>query len=108
MNRALWERIAEEPDAGEEEEFDPPIPTRLAEIRVPTLLIVGDLDQSMTVESMAILGREIPNAETVVIHLFAERLDLFFQLVGVLASRNLLRGLRRCGRSGRRSSGCGI
>jgi 3-oxoadipate enol-lactonase len=68
MNTALWERIADEPDAGEEVEFDPPIPARLAEIRVPTLLIVGDLDQPMTVESMALLGQGIPHAETVVIH----------------------------------------
>jgi pimeloyl-ACP methyl ester carboxylesterase len=67
MNTALWERIAREPDAGEEAEFAPPIRERLGEIGVPTLLIVGNLDQPYIVGSMERLAATIPGAETVVI-----------------------------------------
>jgi len=67
MNTALWERIAREPDAGEEAGFSPPVPDRLAELRVPTLLIRGDLDQSHILSSMDHLGVAIPGAESVTI-----------------------------------------
>jgi pimeloyl-ACP methyl ester carboxylesterase len=67
MNAALWERIAREPDAGEETEFTPPVQERLGEIRVPTLLIAGDLDQPYIVGSMERLAATIPDAEMAVI-----------------------------------------
>jgi pimeloyl-ACP methyl ester carboxylesterase len=67
MNTALWERIAREPDAGEEAEFSPPVRDRLAEIRDPTLLITGDLDQSHILSSMNRLAAAISNAESVTI-----------------------------------------
>ncbi len=67
MNTALWERIAREPDAGEEEDFAPPVKDRLADVRVPTLLITGDLDQSHILTSMDRLAAAIPGAESVTI-----------------------------------------
>ncbi|HEY7036021.1 MAG TPA: alpha/beta fold hydrolase [Thermomicrobiales bacterium] len=67
MNAPLWERIADEPDAGEEAEFAPPVHERLGEVRVPTLLIVGELDQPYIVGSMERLATTIPGAETVVV-----------------------------------------
>ena len=67
MNTALWKRIAQVPDAGEEDEFVPPVRDRLGEIRVPTLLTVGDLDQPYILTSMERLVATIPQAETVTI-----------------------------------------
>ena len=46
----------------------PETPTvdRLAEIKVPTLVIVGDLDQPETVASADLLEGRLPNAQKVV------------------------------------------
>lgn len=95
MNMALWARIERELDAGTELDFNPPILARLAEICVPTMLIGGDLDQSMIVESMAILGERIQHAESVVIdgtaHLPSmERPDEFNRLVLAFLERHRL------------------
>jgi pimeloyl-ACP methyl ester carboxylesterase len=95
MNTALWDRIAREPDAGEEEEFVPPARERLAEIRVPTLLIVGDLDQPHVVDSMERLAATIAGAETAVIrgtaHLPSmERPDEFNRVVLEFLERHRL------------------
>jgi 3-oxoadipate enol-lactonase len=53
-------------DHGSEEpvpdRLEPPAVHRLGEIRVPTLVMVGDLDESATVESSRRLARDIPNA----------------------------------------------
>ncbi len=53
-------------DHGSEEpqpdRLDPPAVHRLGEITVPTLVMVGDLDESATVESSRRLARDIPNA----------------------------------------------
>lgn len=65
MNAMLWERIAREPDAGEEAPFEPPFQTRFAEIDGPALLITGDLDQPEVVSSMDILATALPYAENV-------------------------------------------
>jgi 3-oxoadipate enol-lactonase len=95
MNTALWERVAREPDAGEEEEFAPPVRDRLGEIGVPTLLIVGDLDQPHIVGSMERLAASIPGAETVVMrgtaHLPSmERPEEFNRAVEEFLNRNNL------------------
>jgi 3-oxoadipate enol-lactonase len=95
MNTALWERIAREPDAGEEEDFSPPITERLAEIRVPTLLIAGNLDQSHILASLERLAATIPGAESVTIrgtaHLPSmERPDEFNRAVIDFLSRHNL------------------
>lgn len=50
-----------------ERDIDPPISTRLGEISVPALVIVGDLDQPMMLESADIFVRDIPNAHKAVI-----------------------------------------
>lgn len=67
MNTGLWESIAGVSDPGEEEEFAPPVRDRLDEVRVPTLLVTGDLDQPYIVTSMERLAAAIPGAEAVIV-----------------------------------------
>ncbi len=47
--------------------LQPPATERLHNIRVPTLIVVGDLDQPDVIESAALLEAEIPGARKVVI-----------------------------------------
>jgi 2-hydroxy-6-oxonona-2,4-dienedioate hydrolase len=51
---------------GDERQPETPAVERLAEIRVPTLVIVGDLDQPETVASANLLEERLPNARKVV------------------------------------------
>lgn len=46
--------------------LEPPAIERLGEIRVPTLVIVGDLDFSDTIAAMDVLAQGVPNARQVV------------------------------------------
>ncbi|MDQ6661367.1 MAG: alpha/beta hydrolase, partial [Chloroflexota bacterium] len=55
------------PDEAEEISLEPPANTRLAEIRVPTLLIVGDYDIPDKQRIVEYLATEIPHAQKVVI-----------------------------------------
>ncbi len=50
------------PEGIEEEELQPPAITRLAEVRAPMLIIVGDLDLPEKLELAAQLASDIPNA----------------------------------------------
>jgi 3-oxoadipate enol-lactonase len=77
-------------DHGSEEpqpdRLEPPAVHRLGEITVPTLVMVGDLDESATVESSRRLARDIPNArlelfEGVAHMVNLERPERFTQLV---------------------------
>lgn len=49
-------------ETAEERELDPPVVERLDEIRVPTLVVVGELDQLDAVASAATLAEGIPDA----------------------------------------------
>ena len=55
------------PEGAEEIELQPPALTRLAEIRVPTLIIVGDYDVPDMLELAQRLSEQIPNAQRVII-----------------------------------------
>lgn len=55
------------PDTTEENSLEPPAITRLAEIRVPTLLIIGDYDLPTKQRQVERLAEEIPQAQLVVI-----------------------------------------
>jgi 3-oxoadipate enol-lactonase len=44
---------------GEEESFTPPAITRLSEIRVPTLVLVGEVDSPVTIEGGKIMAQQI-------------------------------------------------
>lgn len=59
MNRAAWERAD---DDAEIVQLDPPAQTRLPDIRVPTLIVVGDRDIPDVQETADLLQREIPGA----------------------------------------------
>lgn len=64
MNAAIFARI-DEVDAAEERELDPPVVDRLTEISVPTLIVVGMLDQPDAIASAETLVASIPNATLV-------------------------------------------
>jgi 3-oxoadipate enol-lactonase len=64
MNRAAWEHT--EVDI-ENIELDPPARDRLAEMRVPTLIVVGDLDVPDVQATAELLHREIRGAQRVTI-----------------------------------------
>jgi pimeloyl-ACP methyl ester carboxylesterase len=49
---------------GEEEKLEPPAANRLAEITVPTLLIIGDLDIPASHRRFEWLTNQIPHAQT--------------------------------------------
>jgi pimeloyl-ACP methyl ester carboxylesterase len=55
------------PEGAEERELQPPACTRLADIRVPTLIIVGDYDLPDKLVSAQQLSEQIPNAQQVII-----------------------------------------
>ena len=55
------------PDTGEEQKLDPPAIDRLADIRVPTLVLVGDQDQPSTVAAADLLAERIAGARKAVI-----------------------------------------
>ena len=61
MNAAIFAR-ADEQDAAEEQELEPPAVERLSEIRVPVLVVVGELDQPDAMVSADTLVAGIPNA----------------------------------------------
>lgn len=68
MNRRCWEReVADAHVGATEEPLDPPACTRLAEIAVPTLIMVGDLDLPDVQASVDALAAGIQGAERVVI-----------------------------------------
>lgn len=74
------------PDAGPEEPFDPPASARLGEVRCPTLVLVGELDQSAILKVADRLEAGIPGSRKVVIEGTAhapsmERPDEFNRLV---------------------------
>jgi 3-oxoadipate enol-lactonase len=71
---------------GQEQKTEPPAAARLAEVRAPTLVIIGDLDAPITLSSGEALAAGIPGARRVVIagtaHLpNMEQPELFNQLV---------------------------
>ena len=66
MNAALFARIDEQ-EAAEEQELDPEALGRLPEIQVPTLIIVGELDQLDAMVSADALVAGIPGARKVTI-----------------------------------------
>lgn len=55
------------PEGADEQELQPPAITRLAEVHVPTLIIVGDLDLPEKLELTAHLARSIPGARSEII-----------------------------------------
>jgi 3-oxoadipate enol-lactonase len=55
------------PEGAEEQSLEPPARRRLAEIRVPTLVMVGDYDLPEKQELAALLAERIPGAQQVVI-----------------------------------------
>jgi 3-oxoadipate enol-lactonase len=55
-----------ENERAEEREADPSVKDRLAEIAIPTLVIVGDLDQPHVIESADLFVRDISGARKVV------------------------------------------
>ena len=61
MNAKIFARVAEQ-ELAEELDLDPPANQRLHEIRVPTMVIVGDLDISDTLSSAENLVASIPNS----------------------------------------------
>ncbi len=65
MNRELYDRDAEI-NAIEWQEAAQPAAGRLEELRVPTLVIVGDCDQPVIVATAEALGARVPGAQLVV------------------------------------------
>jgi pimeloyl-ACP methyl ester carboxylesterase len=55
-------------DSGSEQPLEPPAVNRLDEIRVPTLVIVGDLDTPKTLAAADLLAEKISGARKVVIN----------------------------------------
>jgi pimeloyl-ACP methyl ester carboxylesterase len=66
MNREAYRDHADEPLDGAQP-LDPPATGRLADVRVPTLAIVGDLDTSGTLASAHRIAAEVPHARLVVL-----------------------------------------
>ena len=80
---ALWKAVSE---------FD--VSTRLGEIRVPTLIIVGDLDRGTPVAAARQLHESIPESQLAIIRDVAhftmlERPDLVNQHINALLDRVL-------------------
>jgi pimeloyl-ACP methyl ester carboxylesterase len=65
MIRRIWVRAAAGEELGAPIELDPPRLERLGEVRVPTLLVVGDRDVPDIAESMQALAKGIPQAKLV-------------------------------------------
>jgi 3-oxoadipate enol-lactonase len=72
-------------DLGDEQPLDPPAIGRLHDIHVPTLVIIGELDQPRILEQCAYIAQGIPHAETATLptaHLPSmERPDEFNRIV---------------------------
>ncbi|MEZ4726788.1 MAG: hypothetical protein R3E79_06605 [Caldilineaceae bacterium] len=51
---------------GEPQPLDPPAVARLHELLAPTLLLVGDLDQSRVLDAIALLDAHLPQVRKVV------------------------------------------
>lgn len=64
MNRAVWEHSASDVEIIE---LDPPARSRLADIRAPTLVVVGELDVPDVRATADLLERQIPGARRVTI-----------------------------------------
>lgn len=60
MNLASFKKYS---DGNKPQRLDPPAIGRLGEIRVPTLVMIGDGDQPAVIEKSQQLAREIPHAE---------------------------------------------
>jgi 3-oxoadipate enol-lactonase len=67
MIRLTWQRVAAGDELGEQTSLDPPRTERLGEVRVPTLLVVGDRDLPDIPESIDMLAAGIPGARKVLI-----------------------------------------
>ena len=65
--RALNRPLLAQPDETEPERLDPPAVERLANVAVPTLVIVGDADQPDILAGADVLAREIPGARKAVV-----------------------------------------
>ena len=65
MNTIALENEALE--LGENEPLDPPAFAQLEQIQVPTLVIIGDLDQPSMQRAAAVMADRIPGAQRVVI-----------------------------------------
>ena len=90
MNTAIFAQL-DEIEAADERELDPPIVERLDEISVPTLIVVGELDQPDAIASANVLASGIGNARlqtmTGVAHLPSmERPHEFNQIVRAFIS----------------------
>lgn len=81
-------------DLGEEQPLEPPAINRLHDIHVPTLVIIGELDQPRPLAACEVIAQGIPHAETVTLpaaHLpNMERPDEFNQIVQAFLRRSLL------------------
>jgi pimeloyl-ACP methyl ester carboxylesterase len=60
--------LRNEPHLGEELQAEPPAVNRLAEIRVPTLVVAGDLDRPEVGTRAELLAGSIPVAQMVVMN----------------------------------------
>ena len=52
---------------GEERELQPPAATRLSQIQVPTLVLVGEVDRTRTLAAADLLEKELPDAQKMVV-----------------------------------------
>jgi pimeloyl-ACP methyl ester carboxylesterase len=75
MNRLVWQREAEAAGA-ESEELDPPAAQRLAEIKAPTLVIIGQGDVPDIADRAAMLAREVAGARVESIPEVAHQLNM--------------------------------
>jgi 3-oxoadipate enol-lactonase len=86
--------LATPEDLGAEQSLDPPAISRLQDIHVPTLVIIGELDQPRILEQCACIAQAIPQAETVMLptaHLPSmERPDEFNQIVQAFLQRTIV------------------
>lgn len=60
--RAMNGPLLAGPDEGEERSLEPPAAGRLGDVRVPTLVLVGDQDQPDVLAGADLLARDIPGA----------------------------------------------
>jgi 3-oxoadipate enol-lactonase len=86
MHEIIASNYREHPTQGQPIVLDPPAFGRLAEIQVPTLVLIGDLDTYETQQMSNILAEKIPGARKAVIHGTAhlpnmEKPDEFTRLV---------------------------
>ena len=67
MQRRAFDVQLAVPDAGPDAPFEPPASTRLADVRCPTLVVVGELDQPEILRTAGQLADGIPGARRAVI-----------------------------------------